>query len=118
MPTAPRSSTNAHSAAIRLTTSSGVKIGAILPPRDAVGFDLNPPPANHGVIWSRVVQLDNTTTPLRRAWPRPKRRRVRPSFLAQQHCMGDACCDSRKRDTISIRTRESANCLRGIDHEI
>ena len=36
MPTAPRSSTKVHSAAIRLTTSSGVNIGAIPPPpRDA-----------------------------------------------------------------------------------
>jgi hypothetical protein len=32
MPTAPRSSTKAHSAAIRLTTSSAVKIGGILLP--------------------------------------------------------------------------------------
>lgn len=34
MPTAPRSSTKAHSAAIRLTTSSAVKIGGIPRPSD------------------------------------------------------------------------------------
>jgi hypothetical protein len=32
MPTEPRSSTKVHSAAMRLTTSSGVNIGAIQPP--------------------------------------------------------------------------------------
>ena len=32
MPTAPRSSTKTHSTAMRLTTSSGVNIGAIPPP--------------------------------------------------------------------------------------
>jgi len=43
MPTAPRSSIKVHSAAIRLTTSSGVNIGAIPPPlSDAAGCGLKP----------------------------------------------------------------------------
>jgi len=42
IPTPPRSSTKVHSAAIRLTTSSGVNIGAIPPPRDAAGSGLKP----------------------------------------------------------------------------
>jgi len=79
--------------------------------RDAAGSDLSPHSANQRRDLERAsYSWRQDRNPLRRAWLRPTLRRIAPRFLAQQHCMGDACCDSRKDDTMTIADSRIREC--------
>jgi len=79
--------------------------------RDAAGSDLSPHSANQRRDLERAsYSWRQDRNPLRRARPRSARRRVTRRFLAQQHCMGDACCDSRKDDTMTIADSRIREC--------